>query len=239
MFLLRALKKILRNRGVDIVRYSPSSHTLARRASLISLYDINLVLDVGGNIGQYGTQLRDIGYKGKIISFEPLRSAFNELKKTSQPDVLWKAINIALGNEDGKTLINISRNSQSSSICEMLMAHMETAPNSGVIGQEEITIQRLDSIIGDLGSKDANILLKIDTQGYEKNVLEGAEKSLHHIHTIQIEMSLVPLYKDEIPFLDMITLLCQKDYSLISLEPGFANPLTGQLLQVDGIFHRI
>jgi hypothetical protein len=119
------------------------------------------------------------------------------------------------------------------------VSHVETAPSSRYIGKQEITISRLDSIIDDLCSKNDNIWLKIDTQGYEKDVLDGAEKALSYIHTVQIEMSLVPLYRDEILYMEMINWLIQKGFSLVSLEPGFANASTGQLLQVDGIFHRI
>jgi len=83
------LRRFLRGTGFDIVRYQPSTHPLARRKRLLENYGIDLVLDVGANVGQYGKELRCIGYKGQIASFEPLSAAYAELAKVSQADGLW------------------------------------------------------------------------------------------------------------------------------------------------------
>jgi hypothetical protein len=96
----------------------------------------------------------------------------------------------------------------------------------------------LDAVFAELCASAKSIYLKIDTQGYEDKVLRGAQASLARIDTIQVEMSLVPLYKDELLFADMCTLLGAKGYTLVSLEGVFSDPVTGHLLQVDGIFHR-
>ena len=81
--------------------------------------------------------------------------------------------------------------------------------------------------------------MKVDTQGYESKVLQGAEKSLEQIDTVQMEMSLVPLYEGELLLHDMCMLMSEKGYSLVAIETGFSDPNSGQLLQVDGIFHRL
>jgi len=80
------------------------------------------------------------------------------------------------------------------------------------------------------------VMMKIDTQGYEKNVIDGALTSLNRIKIIQLEMSIVPLYENETLFVEMIQYLDNNGFILYSLENGFSNPTTGQLLQVDGIF---
>ncbi len=82
------------------------------------------------------------------------------------------------------------------------------------------------------------MFMKIDVQGFESSVIKGAEKSLQHIDTLQLEMSLIPLYKNEMLFDDMLALLTGKGYQMVSIEPGFADADTGRLLQVDGTFHR-
>ncbi len=81
--------------------------------------------------------------------------------------------------------------------------------------------------------------MKIDTQGFESKVLKGTEKSFTHINIVQMEMSLVPLYENELLFHEMCIYMKEKGYGLIGLEPGFYDHTTGQLLQVDGIFNRI
>jgi FkbM family methyltransferase len=180
--------------------------------------------------------MRELGYSKKIISFEPLKEAFEILKKASSGDNNWEIHQYALGNENVKSSINVANNSGSSSILNMLPSHIKSAPLAQYIDKEEIEIKKLDSIINSFGSNLGNIMIKIDTQGYEKNVLDGAEESLKFIKVIQLEMSLVPLYENEILFLEMISHLSEKGFELYSLENGFSDKTTGQLLQADGIF---
>lgn len=144
--------------------------------------------------------------------------------------------NYAIGNEDGKSIINIAGNSLSSSILDMLPEHYENAPQSKYTGHQEIEIKKLDSIFNSFSNKEDRVMLKIDTQGYEKNVIDGALESLNRILIIQLEMSLIPLYDNMMLFTEMIEYIESKGFKLYSLENGFSNPDSGQLLQVDGIF---
>lgn len=238
MNLKEIVKRIINRTGYNIVRLRSACNPLARRKMLLDSYKINVVLDVGANSGQYAQELRSIKYKNRILSFEPLSSAYAQLVKNRKLDASWEIFNLAMGDTDGKAIINIAGNSYSSSILKMLPAHVKSAPTSGYIGQEEIKIAKLDSLFDSLSLEGKNIYLKIDTQGFEKSVLKGAEKSLPLINTIQLEMSLTPLYDGEILFPEMYALLCGKGYQLVSVEPGFSDPQTGRLLQIDGIFHR-
>ena len=202
-------------------------------------YGIDVILDVGANTGQFAQQMRtDLGYSGRIVSFEPLSSEFEQLSKNAKRDQKWEVINCGLGEADSTMEINIAGNSGSSSLLKMLPAHIKAAPESGYVARELIKIKSLDSIIDNLCMKNDNIYLKIDTQGYESKVIKGAEASLARIGSIHLEMSLTPLYEEEMLFGEMHTLLSEKGYCLVSIETGFSNPITGQLLQVDGIYHR-
>ncbi len=230
---------IARKFGFDIIRYEPKSHPLARRKKILDTYNIDLVLDVGANTGQYGLQLREIGYKDRITSFEPLSSAYKLLRENANRDELWDVHNHALGDEDGITSINIAGNLYSSSLLDMLPNHIKSSPNSKYVGTEDIRIQRLDSIFTSVVKHAKNVYMKIDTQGYEEHVLNGAKSSLQYIDTLQLEMSLIPLYTSELLFNEMYQNLFEKGYKLIAVEPGFTDNQTGQLLQFDGIFHRM
>jgi len=238
MIAQKMIKSLFMKLGYDIVRYAPSSHPLARRKRLLESYEINVLLDVGANTGQYGKQLREIGYKGKIISFEPLSDAYKKLVKNAKDDRSWETFNYALGESEGKVDINVAENSYSSSILEMLPCHVKFEPESQYIGKEEIEITALDLIFYSLCSPEDKLFLKIDTQGFENKVIKGAEQSLRFIDTVQLEMSLIPLYKGELLFNEMCSLLHEKEYRLVSIESGFSDSETGQLLQCDGIFHR-
>jgi len=239
MSIKHQVRKLLWRIGYDFSRLNSTSHPLARRKALLKSYNIHLVIDIGANTGQFAEQMRhDIEYSGDIISFEPLSSEFELLKEKSDSDEKWKAINCAIGDVEEKSEINIAGNSYSSSILSMLESHEKSAPESKYVGHETIDVKTLDSIMNELSINEDNIYLKIDTQGFESKVIKGAEMSLNRIDTIQLEMSLIPLYKDELLFNELYTLLCSKGYTLVALEPGFSDSNSGQMLQIDGIFHR-
>jgi len=238
MALKHELRKTLWRLGYDISRFSPKSHVLARRKQLLHSYAIDVLVDVGADTGQYAQQMRDIGYRGRIVSFEPRSSAYELLQQKANADPAWRAIKCAVGSCVADKEINLAANSASSSIRGMLPSHIESAPESKYVGRELISIKPLDSMMGALCSPKDNIYLKIDTQGYESEVIKGAESSLHRINTVQLEMSLIPLYQDEMLFGEMHNLLTSKGYTLVSIEPGFSDEHSGQLLQADGIYHR-
>lgn len=228
------IQRVLRRNGYQITRYPDLD--IRRRFKIIEYCDINKIFDIGANTGQYALNMRQLGYDEKIISFEPLEDAFQVLEDISSNDKNWIINKYALGNEDIDSYINVAGNSQSSSILEMLPEHIKSAPKSKYIAKQEIQIKKVDSIFDNFYKEGDHIMMKIDTQGYEKNVIDGAEKSLDKIRVIQLEMSIVPLYENELLFVDMIKYLGNRGFQLYSLESGFTDQSTGKLLQVDGIF---
>jgi len=233
------LRKLFWKIGYDITKFDPLVNSIARRKKLFESYKINIVLDVGANTGQFAKQIRnDIGYKGKILSFEPVSRAYKFLEIESKKDPKWEVFHYALGEIDTKRKINISKNLQSSSFLNMLPVHLQAAPMSVYTRNELIKIKTLDSIFENVCSNGSNVYLKIDTQGYEERVIKGAEKSLINIDTIQLEMSLIPLYEGESLFNKMYNILIKKGYSMVSIEPVFLDQNSGKLMQIDGIFHR-
>jgi FkbM family methyltransferase len=209
---------------------------IKRRFRIINSCNIDTLIDIGANSGQYATKMRAYGYEKKIISFEPLKKAFDNLRKVSLNDNNWIINNYAIGNEDIKGVINVAGKSSCSSILNMLPMHLNSAPESKYIGQEVIEIRKLDSVINSFLTEEDIVMMKIDTQGYEKNVIDGASEFLNRVTIIQIEMSIVQLYENEMLFIDMINYLEDKGFQLFSLENGFSDLTTGRLLQVDGIF---
>lgn len=217
----------------NYVKYAP-----ARRIKLLADMKVGLVLDVGANVGQFAKELRVLGYKKRIVSFEPLSSAYKILEQESRGDKLWQIEKMGLGDNEHTAQINISGNSYSSSLLDMKPAHLAAEPASKYIGTEEITVRKLDNIFDHYYRDGQEVFLKLDTQGYEKHVIEGAMNCLDKISCIQMEMSLVPLYETEMLMIEMIGWMKKKGYFLWALETEFAHPETGQLLQVAGIFVR-
>ncbi|MCA0430162.1 MAG: FkbM family methyltransferase [Bacteroidetes bacterium] len=236
MKIIKLTNKLLQHFKAQIVRYP--SIDVARRIKIINYYKINTIIDVGANVGNYAIELYSLGYKNKIISFEPLIQEFTELKNNTKKYKNWTCYNYALGDSNENSIINVAGNKDSSSILKMLDTHVDNAPNSKYIGKQEIQIKSLDSIKDSLFNETDNVFLKIDTQGFEMNVLKGAIKSLKFIKCIQIELSIVQLYEGSSDYRLIIDFLLNKGFSLISIENGFSNPTTGELLQFDGIFSR-
>jgi FkbM family methyltransferase len=233
------IRKFLWRIGYDFSRFTPRSHPLALRKKILNSYEIDTVLDIGANSGQFAQQIRgDLGFANRIISFEPLSSAFELLRANAQGDPNWEIFNFALGDTEEEREINIAVNSFSSSLLDILPSHLKSAPESRYIGREVIEIKRLDSIFVDICKPTNRVYMKIDTQGFESKVLKGAENSLMQIDTVQMEMSLVPLYEGELLFNEMSILMSEKGYVLVAIETGFSDQDSGQVLQIDGIFHR-
>ena len=201
-------------------------------------FGIDLVLDVGADTGEWVRTIRRLGYRGRVVSFEPLRASYAALRASSAADPLWETVQTALGNCDGSATMHIAGNAHSSSLRGMLPAHLEAAPQSAYVGTEEVAIRRLDSVFAEHRRDARSVYLKIDTQGAEQDVLAGATKALGEIVGLQLEMSLVPLYEGQLLFQDLYARVASAGFTLMSLEPGFANAHTGQLLQVDGVFFR-
>lgn len=224
--------------GIDIIRYSSTHFFELRRQKLIRRRRISLVLDVGANSGQYAMEIRRRGYRGRIVSFEPLSSAFQELRRNAALDALWAPMRLALGDEDGTATINVSRNSWSSSLLPLGPRHLSNAPDSAYVGTEEVSLARLDSVAPDLLEDDDEVLMKLDVQGYELRALLGSERTLEHVDLIEAELSLVPLYPGQALLEEVVAFLSERGFAPVWLEPGLYDERADHLLQVDVIFER-
>jgi FkbM family methyltransferase len=206
------MKKLVNNIGFDIVRTNNYvKYPPARRMKIISACGIDLIFDVGANIGQYAQQMRRLGYRGRIVSFEPINSAYQELVKHASGDPGWETVNVALGSEDSESEINISDNSYSSSILDITSTHLRAMASAQYIGKQPITIRKMDSIFNQYFHPGNKLFIKLDTQGYEKYVIAGAENAMSKAVCLQVEMSLVPLFQGELLLADMVNLMFNKN----------------------------
>jgi FkbM family methyltransferase len=237
MNLKQRIARSFRLFGYDLSRYLPDRHPDAQLAQLMKTYGTGLVLDVGANEGQYALELRYNGYRGEIVSFEPLSTAYSELQKVALLDSHWKVVNAALGSVVHSSTINIAGNSTSSSLLGMLPAHEQAAPTSVYVDTETIHVDTLDRVLPLLDSWIGSVWLKIDTQGYEAEVLKGALNSLGQIECIQLEMSLISLYEGAESFETILSWMLDHKFRLVGLQPEFTDMKSGEMLQVNGIFH--
>ena len=201
---------------------------------------IDLFLDVGANTGQFGRSLRVAGYRGRILSFEPLSSAYAALCQNAKAHDRWTvAERTAIGDANRMIEINVAENSVSSSLLLMLDRHLEGAPELAYVGIETAPMVTLDHYIGrHLADEKKPMALKIDTQGFEGQVLDGLSGNLHRVGVILAEMSLVPLYAGTTGFIDLYKRICDAGFRCVSLRPAFIDPKSSEVLQVDGLFVR-
>jgi len=225
-------KKIFNKVGLNVSSYK-------KYPELLLHHKIELLFDVGANFGQYAMHARESGYKGKIISFEPLPDAYEKILKNSKNDPLWIVHKrCALGSDISEMEINISQNSQSSSILSMLHLHSSAAPESLYIDKAKTDVITLDSIFDSYRKNNEKIFLKIDVQGFESEVLKGLTLNLKNVFAVEIELSVVPLYHKQELYNYFFSFFEKNGFTLWSLTPIFRKDETGELLQFDAVFIR-
>lgn len=204
--------------GIPVGRWPDPSSLAFHLRRLIQLYEIDLVLDVGAHQGEYAAVLRrEAGYRGDLISFEPAAEAFSVLEKQSANDLRWRTQQLALGDEPGRahlkhyhhsTLNSMRRPSQFGSDIWGLRA----------TDSEEVPVARLDELHLPLDSYSGP-LLKIDTQGFDLEVLRGAEGILHQVVALQFEISMVQLYEGVVGFQNMVAEVDRMGFAVSGLFP--------------------
>lgn len=233
------VKKIAKLLGVDLRAYHHSRSEAARLGSLLSHYGIDLVLDVGANSGQFAEYLRYVGYKGRIVCFEPLSVPYARLQAMARNDSrIVCAPPMALGDYDGEIIVNKAANHESSSVLRVMEHHAEREPQARFVGCEKVPVRRLDTVVAEYLKDSVRPFLKIDVQGYESRVLDGAAELLPGLTSLQLELSLVPLYEDEPPYRVIIDRVEKAGFALHDLTPCYSDPDTGRTLQVDALFFR-
>ena len=236
--LRRAVRPVLHRFGLEVVRYDARHFLHLHRASLLREYGVDVVLDVGANDGSFARGLRSSGYRGKIVSFEPLPTAFAKLEQVSAADGHWECRRLALGSYDGEASLHVAGNSSSSSLLDMTPQHVRSAPESAYVSTETVAVARLDSIRAGFLDPADRLYVKVDVQGLELDVLRGAEETLGQAIVVDAEISLVPLYSGAPTYDQVIDYLTERGFGARALEPVFVDPDSGRILQLDGIFAR-
>ena len=232
MKLKSVMKSLLLRLGYEVSR-SVGNGAIFRH------FKVDVIFDVGANDGQFGRALRARGYGGKVVSFEPLSSSHERLIRASKSDPSWIVHpRAAVGSRSGRTIINISNNGQSSSLKKMLDRHVKYAPDSAIVGSEEVEVVALDDCFFMYAAPADLTYLKIDTQGFELEVLQGASRVLSHVDILEMEMSVVELYEDASNYLELLEYAQQHGFILWGLSPAFVDDKSKRLLQFDALFVR-
>jgi FkbM family methyltransferase len=177
---------------------------------------IDTVIDVGANVGQFGQDLRTRGYRGKIVSFEPIASVYQTLAATTTTDTQWESHNCALGAEAGEATIHVSQASVFSSILPSTQAATRYDKTAAIAKTETIAVRRLDDTCRGLSG---NVLLKIDTQGFERQVLEGGRAMLSTLKGVLMELPIVHLYQRTWRFHEAVAFMDEAGFVPAQIRP--------------------
>lgn len=167
---------------------------------------IDTVLDVGGNTGQYRDVLREeAGFAGDIVTFEPVAELAATLtqRAAAQGDARWTVQNLALGQVEETRALNVTRDKAFTSFLKpvespgLQAGEMGFDAQVGVIERQQVAVRRLDKVLPELldDLTDRRVFLKVDTQGFDLEVLAGARGILDRVIGIQTEVSLIPIYE--------------------------------------------
>lgn len=206
------------------------------QADFLSSRSVDLVLDVGANRGQYASGLRKQGYCGRIHSFEPVSGPFQILSALAARDPQWQVTQCAVGAAAGTAQINVSRNTVYSSIQQQTGMAAEFSRKSAIVATETVRVMTLDELAIDPASA---IFLKIDTQGFEQQVLAGAMQLLPRCVGLQLELPVEHLYENVWSFAEAVTHLDQLGFlpaQFRMVNPIHDDPVSG--IEFDCIFRR-
>jgi len=222
-----------------LFRPKPHKTQAGRLGIVLAAQRIDLLLDVGANVGQTGKSLRAHGYGGRIVSFEPNPEAHRALTAAAAGDAGWTvAPPVAVGAAPGRATLNVADASDMSSLKPATSALLAALPRSRAGVSVEVDVTTIADLLPRHARGGERIFLKIDTQGLDWDVLRGAEPVLDRIAGIQVEMSLLPLYDGETDYLAILNYLDGHGFRPhILTERTFSRRLSRQL-QIDGVFFR-
>lgn len=212
--------------------------------AVIARYEIDVVVDVGANFGQFRDTLRSgVGFEGPIVSFEPVSKFRAQLDARRHTDPAWHVEPYALGSSHESAVIHVMESPGLSSLKDPAFAAMQSllpAPDRlGIEGEETIEVRRLDELAPSHPalSRARRALLKIDTQGFDLEVIRGARAFLDRTVAIQIELSVLPIYADTPGYQEVIAELQELGFDLSGMFPVMLDRNL-RAVEFDGIFVR-
>ena len=185
-------------------------------ADLLRRLDINVFLDVGANKGFFSTHVREIGYGGHLFSFEPIASDCDHIRRLAAGDPKWTVLQYGLGAETKKSEFNVSSFAQQTVLSSLLPRAGGNPPDVRSI---QVDLHRLDEVLPALISDISapRVFLKMDTQGFDGQVIDGAAGILDKILGLQSEVSVVPQYEGAPPYTKALAKYHELGFELLDL----------------------
>jgi hypothetical protein len=236
----KLIKDQLKNRGLHIQPIDEYEQQIELVKDVwLQQMGIETILDIGASDGGFARKARKAFPQAQIYSFEPLSNSYAKLTNHFANDSRFKSFNMVLSNKDGEMTFYQSSRSGSSSLLEMGNLHKESYPESAELTPLVVPATTLDALVakGEVQMK-GEVLMKLDVQGAEKMVLEGAPDSLKKTRVVFSEMSFTELYKGQTLANELVSMLDRYGFKLCGIENVSRNVKNGTFLQCDGYFLR-
>lgn len=211
----------------------------AQLVDTLHRHEVDAVIDVGANLGQYARRLRAAGWSGPILSIEPIPELHRALTESAGGDPGWQiAPPLAVGGACGEVVLEVSAESDMSSTLGQSALLQDISPSSAVTRRITVRQCRLDADEL-LGSRPwQRLFVKADVQGAEPAVLAGLAGVWPRVQGLQLELALVPLYRGERPWLETVDDLAARRFAPYLVFPGYYARALGRQVQLDIVFYR-
>jgi FkbM family methyltransferase len=236
------LKKILAGMGVGVYRLKSveageKHKTNGPNFNLKWLHTLQVksVIDIGANEGQFAWDIRKAYPDMDIYSFEPLADCFRLLTEQFKGDKHFFGYNCALGEKTERKIINRNEYDAASSLLHVTEEHKINFPTASREFPEEIAVNTFDDVLS-VSSIQKPYLVKIDVQGYEKQVIRGSQELIKNAACLIVEVSFHQLYKDQPLFPEIYNLLNELGFAYQGAFDVLRSPMDAQILQEDAIF---
>ncbi len=231
----RARRRHWFEREKSLTAYAVSEHV----AAVLGKYDVNLVIDVGANRGQYARRLRRAGYRGRIASFEPVSEVFERLREAAADDPRWSVHPYALGREDTVTSMHVVPGTLSSVLAPSDFG-AQRYEQLRAPAAREVRVRRLDGLLDELtaGLENPRPYLKLDTQGYDVEVFQGAGDRVRELVGMQSELALMRIYEGMPRLPEALALYEASGFEVTALYPVSRETATARVLEFDCVMVR-
>lgn len=206
----------------------------------IESFSLDVIIDIGSSDGGFSRKIKNIFPNATIYCFEALPNSYERLLQKNEKMSNFHAFNVALSNEKGEIdFYKCENNTGSSSILEMNNVHKEAYPFTAENTKISVKADRLDEFSQDFDLQNKNVMLKLDVQGAERIVLEGAIKTLEQVDYIFCEMNFIETYKNCVLFGELNSFFEEYGFILSGMENISQNNKTGEFLQADAYFKKM
>lgn len=235
MKLKKIFRKGIRFFGFDVIKFPPQNNFDKRLVEILNETQVDLILDIGANRGQFGQKIISSGYSKKLLSFEPVSTVYELLKKNAKQFSNWYVYErCCIGDQEGENYINVSNLTGNSSVLD-IKSTQYNVKNSHYVSKENVKQITLETLNEEQLLMNSNrVFVKMDIQGFEHYVLFCLEKVNYSIVGFYIELSLVKLYDNQEDYLYICNFLKKHGYDLVFVEPESVR--AGRMIQFNGVF---